>query len=191
LALEGRTGVPWQIGLVREALNSSPAGAWRLLVTHRPVLPQSLSGLVGRGPLVEACAGAGLSVLLSGHIHVPRWKASRWKRRVRCQARAVGAGTAMSRRPRGAPNAFTELELARPPVTGTTPRVGTIQSDGNGWLVTRSERFESDPEASSRARPRGSEVAQRSSRPRLRSLGLTEFRHDGVNVPDCSRAVSW
>ena len=33
---------PRQIGLVRQALNSAPPGAWRLLVTHHPVLPAKL-----------------------------------------------------------------------------------------------------------------------------------------------------
>ena len=84
---------PRQIGLVREAFQIVPARAWRLLVTHHPVLPASLSGLVGRGPLVEACAESGVSVLLSGHTHVPNVDiVTTHARGVRNTALAVGTG---------------------------------------------------------------------------------------------------
>ena len=138
---------PRQIGMVREALSNGPAGAWRLLVTHHPVLPASLSGLVGRGPLVEACARTGVSVLLSGHTHVPSVDIVTMEAAgVRHQALAVGAGTAISRRTRGVPNAYAVLDLAGPLRTGATLTVQILQPEGTGWLVTRSERFEYGPE---------------------------------------------
>ena len=138
---------PRQIGLVREVLRSGPAGAWRLLVTHHPVLPASLSGLVGRGPLVEACAEAGVSVLLSGHTHVPSVDMVAIEAEgVRHQALAVGAGTAISRRTRGVSNAYAVLDFAGPMVTGAALTVQILQPDGTAWLVSHSERFASGPE---------------------------------------------
>lgn len=138
---------PQQIGLVRDALSSGPAEAWRLLVTHHPVLPASLSGLVGRGALVEVCAEAGVSVLLSGHTHVPSVDIVAMEAvGVRHQALAVGAGTAISRRTRGVPNAYAVLDLAGPMVTGAALTVQILQPDGTAWIVSRSERFAYGPE---------------------------------------------
>ena len=138
---------PRQIGLVRGALRSGPAEAWRLLVTHHPVLPASLSGLLGRGALVEACAETGVSVLLSGHTHVPSVDIVVMEAvGVRHQALAVGAGTAISRRTRGVPNAYSVLDLAGPMVTGAALTVQILQPDGTAWLVSRSERFTYGPE---------------------------------------------
>ena len=138
---------PRQIGLVREVLGSGPAGAWRLLATHHPVLPASLSGLVGRGPLVKACAEAGVAVLLSGHTHVPSVDMVAIEAEgVRHQALAVGAGTAISSRTRGASNAYAVLDFAGPMVTGAALTVQILQPDGSAWLVSHSERFSSGPE---------------------------------------------
>ena len=145
-----------QRGLVREALSNGPAGAWRLLVTHHPVLPESLSGLVGRGPLVEVCAETGVSVLLSGHTHVPSVDSvTMGAAGVRHQALAVGAGTAISRRTRGVPNAYAVLDLAGPLVPGATLAVKILQPDDTGWRVTRSERFEVGPEGIVACPPEG------------------------------------
>ena len=136
-----------QIGLVREALSNGPAGAWRLLVTHHPVLPQTLSGLVGRGPLVEACAETGVSVLLSGHTHVPSVDIVTTEAvGVRHQALAVGAGTAISKRTRGVPNAYAVLDFAGPMAMGATLTIEIRQPDGTAWAAARSERFAYGPE---------------------------------------------
>ena len=93
---------PRQVELAREALGSAPAGTWRILVTHHPVLPAMRSGLRGRTPLVEACAQSGACVLLSGHTHVPSMDLVQTETTgIRHHALAVGAGTAISTRTRG------------------------------------------------------------------------------------------
>ena len=136
-----------QTARAREALSNGPAGAWRLLVTHHPVLPRSLSGLVGRGPLVEVCAETGVSVLLSGHTHVPSVDVVTTEAvGVRRHALAVGAGTAISKRTRGVPNAYAVLDFDGPMVTGAVLTVQILQPDGTAWVVARSERFACGPE---------------------------------------------
>lgn len=147
---------PRQIGLVRETLSSGPVRAWRLLVTHHPVLPASLFGLVGRGALVEACAETGVSVLLSGHTHVPSVDIVTMEAvGVRHQALAVGGGTAISRRTRGVPNAYAVLDLEGPMVRGAALTVQIHQAEGTAWLVARSERFAYGPEGIVTSPPEG------------------------------------
>ena len=122
----------------------------------RPVLPAHLSGLGSRGRLVEACAETGVSVLLSGHTHVPSVDIVTMEAAgVRHQAVAVGAGTAISRRTRGVPNAYAILDLATAKVTGATLTVRILQPDGTTWQVARSERFTHGPEGIIACPPEG------------------------------------
>ncbi len=138
---------PRQIDLVREVLSSAPVKAWRLLVTHHPVLPATLTGMLGRGALVEACAGTGVSVLLSGHTHVPSVDIVTMEAvGLRRQALAVGAGTAISRRTRGVANAYALLDLEGPMVAGAQLTVRILQPEGTTWRVAHSELFTYGPE---------------------------------------------
>jgi 3',5'-cyclic AMP phosphodiesterase CpdA len=136
-----------QIGLVRDTLGSGPAGAWRLLVTHHPVLPAGRSGLVGRRPLVEACAESGVSVFLSGHTHLPSVDVvSIESKGVRRRAVAVGAGTAISKRTRGVPNSYAVLDFAGPMDQGGALTVQILQPEGTDWTVVRSDQFAPGPD---------------------------------------------
>lgn len=133
---------PWQADLVRTALGEAPAGAWRLLVTHHPLLPAERSGLVGRRLLADACAHARASVLLAGHTHTASAtvvtldsQEHPWR------SLAVTAGTAMSRRTRGTPNAYAVVRLSGPMREGETLSVDIRELHGTGWSTTRSMPF--------------------------------------------------
>ncbi len=144
---------PRQVDLVRSALGCAPPDAWRLLVTHHPVLPAHRSGLVGRDRLVEACGQAGVAILLSGHTHratadvVDLDRGGRPPRR----ALAVGAGTAISSRTRGTPNAYGVLRLGTPMAQGAVVEWEVREPDTVGWATARTARFRYTAEGMSAA----------------------------------------
>ena len=74
---------------------------------------------------------------------------------VRHQALAVGAGTSISRRTRGVPNAYAVLDFAGPMATGAALTVRILQADGTAWLVSRSESFADGPEGIVACPPEG------------------------------------
>lgn len=136
-----------QVELMRDGLRDSPLGAWRLLVTHHPVLPEKLSGLNGRKRLVDACADAGVTILLSGHTHTPSVDiVTLCETGVQHRALAVVAGTATSRRTRGTSNAYGLLNLAEPMEAGATLSTQIRERVGSGWVAVRSDRFVYTPE---------------------------------------------
>ena len=100
-----------QAELVRTTLGGAPSDALRVIVTHHPVLPRELSGLVGRTGLVAAAADAGVELLLAGHTHDPQ--VARVELRSDAGARpalSVVAGTAVSERTRGSLNSYHLIE---------------------------------------------------------------------------------
>lgn len=131
-----------QADLAELAFGRGPVQAWRLLVTHHPVLPAELSGFAGRGLLVDACARTGVAVLLSGHTHTASVDlVTLGLEDDRRQALAVVAGTAVSRRTRGTMNAYVVLDLSAPMRVGANLNVEIRQPDGSGWSATRTSRF--------------------------------------------------
>lgn len=132
-----------QVGVVRDALGAGPPDAWRLLVTHHPVLPAHPTGLAGRRRLVAGCADAGVALLLSGHTHtaalevVPLGRAGGGAP----TALSVVAGTATSSRTRGTPNSYTLLRLddAMVPGAGLTAEVRVPA--GQAWTTGRRASF--------------------------------------------------
>ena len=133
---------PRQVAIVRDVLGNAPPGAWRLLVTHHPVLPDHLSGLVGRGQLVGACAEAGVALLLSGHTHTPTADVVDLDGLgVHRHALAVVSGTAVSSRTRGTANAYGVIRLDGAMVEGATITVEVRDSTGAGWSEGRVFRF--------------------------------------------------
>ncbi len=135
-----------QAGLVGETLGRAPSGAWRVLVTHHPVLPSNLSALRGRQRLVNACNLAGVPVLLSGHTHTASCDVvalgtgtgTGTERR----ALAVVAGTAMSSRTRRSANAYDVVDLHGTMEVGAIVTVQVREPDGSGWSSRRTARFE-------------------------------------------------
>ncbi len=138
---------PRQARIVREGLCNAPTGSWRLLVTHHPVLPPGLSALIGRGLLVDACAQAGVAVMLSGHTHtasanvvyldVPERRHS---------ALAVVAGSAVSRRTRGAPNSYGVLRLSGSMDVGARLTLEERQSVEGCWSLAHALHYEYSPD---------------------------------------------
>jgi 3',5'-cyclic AMP phosphodiesterase CpdA len=132
-----------QAELVRDAVGRSPSGAWRVLVTHHPVLPANLSALRGRQRLVDACDHAGVAVFLAGHTHtasvdvVPLGADDGHRR-----ALAVAAGTAISSRTRRTANAYNVVNLSGPMEVGATVTVQIREADGSGWSAGRTLVFD-------------------------------------------------
>ncbi len=137
---------PRQVDLVRETLGRAPLGAWRVLVTHHPVLPSNLSALRGRRRLVDACDQAGVPLLLSGHTHtasidiVPLGAVGGGVVE-RC-ALAVVAGTATSSRTRRTANAYNVVDLEGSMEVGAIVTVQIREPDGSGWSPRQTVRFE-------------------------------------------------
>ena len=133
---------PRQAALVRDVLGNAPPGAWRLMVTHHPVLPAHLSGLVGRDQLAGACAEARVALLLSGHTHSPTAHLVDLDAPgVHRHALALVTGTAISTRTRGSSNAYEVLELDGAMVAGARITVRVRESTGAGWSEGRVSRF--------------------------------------------------
>lgn len=134
---------PRQVAMVRDVVGTAPPGAWRLVVTHHPVLPAHLSGLVGRDQLVGACAEARVAVLLSGHLHTPTADVvDLVAPGVHRRALAAVTGTAISSRTRGTANAYEVLELDGAMVEGARITLRVRGSTGTGWSEGRVSRFD-------------------------------------------------
>ncbi len=132
---------PRQADIVRDVFESAPTGAWRLLVTHHPVLPEDRSRLVGRRILLNACARSGVAVLLSGHTHVASMNVVSLDERGRHWAIAVGSGTTLSHRTRGTPNAYGVLNLGNRTGVGDRVTLDIRQAEGTDWSVRRRTQF--------------------------------------------------
>jgi 3',5'-cyclic AMP phosphodiesterase CpdA len=133
---------PRQADLVRETLGRAASGAWRVLVTHHPVLPSNLSALRGRLRLVDACEQAGVAVLLSGHTHTGSVDVvTLGEDGGAHRALAVVAGTAISSRTRRTANAYNVLECSGPMEIGTSVILHIRDHNGSVWAPARTVCF--------------------------------------------------
>jgi 3',5'-cyclic AMP phosphodiesterase CpdA len=131
-----------QANLVRNTLGKSPQGAWRVVVTHHPVLPAKLSGLRGRRRLIAACDDAGVALLLSGHTHRASVDVvALGDDGLHGHALAVVAGTTTSSRIRRTTNAYNVIELSGEMRDGATVTVLRRESKDSGWTQACSSRF--------------------------------------------------
>ena len=133
---------PRQARIVREGLCNTPTGSWRLLVTHHPVLPPGLSGLVGRDLLVDACAQAGVAVLMSGHTHTASADVvclDVLERRH--SALGVVAGTTISKRTRGTPNSYGVLRLSDSMDVGARLTLEVREPINGQWSLANTAHF--------------------------------------------------
>jgi 3',5'-cyclic AMP phosphodiesterase CpdA len=131
-----------QVAFVRDSFQNAPPGAWRLLVTHHPVLPERQSALLGRRQLVGACAFAHVTVLLAGHTHVPSLNVVPLGGVGAPSALAAVSGTTISRRTRGTSNSYLVLRLSQMMDIGSEFTVEPRVADEAEWVIDSPARFE-------------------------------------------------
>lgn len=136
-----------QIRGVRAALCHGGPSLFRVVVTHHPFLPPPTGvppDLVGRGPLalqtMQACA---VDLLLAGHLHVVYSGDVRtYHVDVKRSILVAQAGTAVSHRRRGEPNAYNLIDVEPAAGDGRVTIEVRVWSEGmfRAGTTTRYER---------------------------------------------------
>jgi 3',5'-cyclic AMP phosphodiesterase CpdA len=111
-----------QIADLRSRLCALPEGLFKVVVTHHPFVPPpraKVPALVGRGlRALQAAADCGVELLLAGHLHEGYNADVRTTHVSLTRSMIVlHAGTALSRRRRGEPNAYNLVTVDPPRLT--------------------------------------------------------------------------
>lgn len=120
---------------VADLLRVGSADAVRLLALHHPPTAGGLGRIAGRGRLLRSLAAARVDLVLAGHTHVPD---SRWVDLPGTSHRLIEvvAGTATSRRTRGAGRSWTAIR-----VDGETVSVEERCQAVAGWVTDRRTQY--------------------------------------------------
>jgi 3',5'-cyclic AMP phosphodiesterase CpdA len=104
-----------QMKLIRDTFCATPAGAWKVLITHHPFLapPDGNGSIVGRAEeMFLKTEGCGPDVALAGHFHMSYAGGTHAVHTgAMGSTLVIQAGTAISRRTRDERNAFNLITL--------------------------------------------------------------------------------
>lgn len=130
-----------QIQRIRETFHNVPVKTTKLIVTHHPFLPnrgERRPAIVGRArEALRAFEAAGGDLVLSGHLHLGfTSEVSAFHVEVKRSIMAIQAGTAISHRVRGEPNAYNVIDI-----TGDWLVVEVRSMDDAGFAPSSVARF--------------------------------------------------
>ena len=138
-----------QIDTIRDRFASQPAGVFKAIVTHHPFVPEpgdpAPPRLERAGEALAAAETHGVELFLAGHLHQGYLADLREHHAtLRRSILVAQAGTAVSRRRRGEPNAYNVVTLAPEEVTFDvrawsegafqSTAVVTYAREGGAWL---------------------------------------------------------
>lgn len=133
-----------QVGLVTDVLGSSPPDSLRVLAMHHPPSLDGLERVARAGRLRRAMAGAGVDLVLAGHMHVPSAQLHRLVDGGSGRESAVVevvSGTSASTRTRGSAASWMLIRVEEHSMIVET----RIFSDDVGWRAGAEQVFPRQP----------------------------------------------